>query len=136
MQRLHRPLHHRAGVHVRRRLHLSDRQRWEVHQSVHQVHGLRYLPPGPGVPNQIQLQLPMLQQQPVQRRQRRYRGNACPGFSQLAGERLVVLELNIDAAEESSFPVLVFFSFSQQEPTSFSSCQLLKRNSDLNNKDD
>ena len=69
-------------------------RRWEDHSSVHQVHRLQCLSPGPVVPIDIRLQLPMLQQQPVQLRRRRYRGNACPGFSELAARCLVVLELN------------------------------------------
>ncbi|XP_037833977.1 CD59 glycoprotein isoform X2 [Kryptolebias marmoratus] len=48
---------------------LSERavsvSRWEDDPSVHQVHGLRHLPPHPDVLLHLQLHLQMLQQQPV-----------------------------------------------------------------------
>ncbi|TNN00653.1 hypothetical protein fugu_011899 [Takifugu bimaculatus] len=67
------------------------------------------------VPVHLQIQVPMLQQQPVQLRQWRYHGDACPGSGQLAAEHLVVLELN--GAEALALSQLFCFqthSFCQQ----------------------
>lgn len=68
--------------------------RWEDDPSVHQVHGLWHFPPQADVSGDIQLLVSMLQQQPLQLRQRSYHGNTCPGPDGLPAECLLVLAVN------------------------------------------